>query len=226
MSTGQQAAPRRRRPRSSRTLWALAVLGLLRERPMHPYEMQRQMHLRHTDALLALKRGSLYHAINQLQRDGLIEPIETSREGRWPERTVYRITPDGTDELITWLRELLSNPVREPSQFMAALAHTLQLDPHDALEQLQMRTVNLEASIAAYHAVERGVAELVGRGSILEVEYARALAQAELAWVRSVIDDLRTGRLTWDFDKIKQGIYMRNPDIEKITELQETEGRA
>src|SRR6202022_675806 len=91
------AGPARRR--HARTLWSLAVLSLLRERDMHPYEMQRQMHLRHTDDLLALKRGSLYHAINQLQRDGLIEPVETSRAGRWPERTVYRVTPDGEDEL-------------------------------------------------------------------------------------------------------------------------------
>ena len=112
----------RRRLRARRTLWALAVLGLLRERSMHPYEMQRQMHIRYTDDLLALKRGSLYHAINQLQRDGFIEPIETSREGRRPERTVYRVTPDGEDELILWLRDLLSTPVREPSQFTAALA--------------------------------------------------------------------------------------------------------
>src|ERR1700694_5694848 len=196
MSTGPRRSLGRRR--GGRTLWSLAVLGLLRERAMHPYEMQRQMHLRHTDELLALKRGSLYHAINQLQRDGLIEPVETSREGRWPERTVYSVTPDGQDELVIWLRDLLSTHVREPSQFMAAMAHVSNLTPQDALQQLQMRAVNLEATIAAMHAVERGVGELVGRPSVLEVEYARALLAAELAWLRSVIDDLRLGRLTWN----------------------------
>src|SRR6202140_5435343 len=117
MRPQRRQGQRQSRHRGARTLWALAVLGLLREAAMHPYEMQRQMHIRHTDDLLALKRGSLYHAINQLQRDGFIEPVETSREGRWPERTVYRITPDGADELLVWLRDLLSTPVREPSQF-------------------------------------------------------------------------------------------------------------
>ena len=121
----------------ARTLWSLSVLALLRERPMHPYELQRQMHLRHTDERLGLKRGSLYHAINQLQRDGLIEPIETSRAGRRPERTVYQITRDGEEELLNWTRELLSEPVREPSQFTAALAHIVHLRPRDALEQLR-----------------------------------------------------------------------------------------
>jgi DNA-binding PadR family transcriptional regulator len=203
----------RRRLRARRTLWALAVLGLLRERPMHPYEMQRQMHIRYTDDLLALKRGSLYHAINQLQRDGFIEPIETSREGRRPERTVYRVTPDGEDELILWLRDLLSTPAREPSQFMAALAHMLQLEPPDALQQLQLRAVNLDATIAAMHAVERGVGALVGRGAVLEVEYARALLEAELTWVRSLIDDLKSGELHWNFEELKSSI---NPDNDRI----------
>src|ERR1700731_2098576 len=190
-----------RRHRGARPLWSLAVLGLLRERAMHPYEMQRQMHLRHTDELLALKRGSLYHAINQLQRDGFIEPVETSREGRWPERTVYRITPDGRDELVVWLSDLLSTPVREPSQFTAGLAHILHLSPTDAQAQLQMRVVNLEAGVAALGAIVRGVGELIGRGSILEVEYARYQAQAEIDWVRSVVNDLRTGKLTWEIGK-------------------------
>src|ERR1700716_1682847 len=105
-------APSRQRPprQHVRPLGSLAVMGLLRERDMHPYEMQRQMHIRHTDELLGLKRGSLYHAINQLQRDGLIESIETSREGRWPERTVYRLTSDGEEELLVWLRDLISTP--------------------------------------------------------------------------------------------------------------------
>src|ERR1700704_3219287 len=204
-----------RRRRARRTLWSLAVLGLPREKPMPPYEMQRQMHVRYTDDLLALKRGSLYHAINQLQRDGLIEPVETSREGRRPERTVYRISPDGEDELILWLRDLLSTPVREPSQFMTALAHMLQLEPPDALQQLRLRSVNLDASIAAMHAVERGVGALVGRGAIIEVEYARALLEAELAWVRSVIDDLKSGALQWSFEELKSNVNYNYAVVDK-----------
>src|SRR3979490_152925 len=109
-------SPARQRRRQPRVLWSLAVLGLLRERDMHPYEMQRQMHIRHTDDLLGLKRGSLYHAINQLQRDGLIESIETSRAGRWPERTVYRLTHEGEEELHVWVRDLISQPVRDPAR--------------------------------------------------------------------------------------------------------------
>ena len=208
--------PRRRRPPTARTLWSVAVLAMLREAPVHPYEMQRIMHQRHTDELLALKRGSLYHAINQLERDGLIEPVETSREGRRPERTVYRITADGEDELIAWMRELLSIPAREPNQFSGALAFIMHIEPADTLAQLERRAITLEASIAAMHAIERAIGAWISRVSVLEVEHQRALAEAELRWVHSIMDDLRSGKLHWNFEEIKARFISGDLPIHKF----------
>src|SRR3981081_4456655 len=98
--------------------WELAVLSFLRERPMHPYEIQRLLKERHKDDVLVLKRGSLYHAINRLESSGLIESGETTRDGRRPERTTYRLTKMGKRKLLAWLRTLISVPQRERSNFM------------------------------------------------------------------------------------------------------------
>ncbi len=98
---------------------ALAVLACLYERPMHPYEMATTMRARHKDESIKLNYGSLYSIVDALQRGGLIEPQETTREGRRPERTVYRITDTGIHELLDWLGELLSTPVKEYTQFEA-----------------------------------------------------------------------------------------------------------
>jgi len=76
-------------------VWDLAVLCFLRERPMHPYEMQRLLLDRHWDEVLVLKRGSLYHAIRRLVSSKLIKIVGTSRDGKRPERTTYQITPAG-----------------------------------------------------------------------------------------------------------------------------------
>ena len=81
-------------------LWEIAVLALLRERPMHPYEMQRLLKERHTEDLLPLKRGSLYHAIDRLVKSGLIEAVETTREGNRPQRTTYRLADGGEAEFL------------------------------------------------------------------------------------------------------------------------------
>src|SRR5262245_16656991 len=102
-----------------KTPLALAILNLLYERPMHPYEMQQHMRERGHDFVIKLKGGSLYSTIERLIEGGLIHPVETSREGRRPERTVYALTEVGQDELTVWLRELLARPIHEYPWFGA-----------------------------------------------------------------------------------------------------------
>src|SRR5215471_12244735 len=112
------------RIRSHRNLLAYLVLNLLTEAPMHPYEMKRLIQWRGKDQMLPINLDSLYHAIARLERAGLIEAAETSREGRRPERTIYRATPAGLDEVRDWAGELLSDvPLTEYPQAIAALAH-------------------------------------------------------------------------------------------------------
>ena len=201
--------------REHRNLWALTVLCLLREGPLYPYEMQRLIHQRHKDKLLDLRRGSLYHAIAQLQRAGLIEPVETRRAGRRPERTVYRLTRAGEDEVVAWLREILARPVPEPSPFLAAVGYLSRLTPEDVLAALRERAGALEAELADLETtlhggaaernpVLRALGPQITRVVLLENEYLRALRRAELEWVRALIEDLESGRLAWRFEEIVQ----------------------
>src|SRR3954467_5014715 len=103
-------------------LWELAVLSFLRERPMHPYEIQRLLKERRKDDVLVLKRGSLYHAIRRLEESRLISAGESPRARRRPERTTYHITRDGERELVRWLRALVERPRNERSDFMGSLS--------------------------------------------------------------------------------------------------------
>jgi DNA-binding PadR family transcriptional regulator len=173
---------------------------------MHPYEMQRLIREWKKDDFLDLKRGSLYHAIERLRAACLIEAVETSREGRRPERTVYRITALGEQERVAWLRELIANPARTSTEFYAALSFLPVLAPDDALEQLDARAGLLEAEVANLTRVLEMMVPRIGRLVLLEVEYTRAMRQAELAWVRSLIDDLQAGRLTWDCEAIRRAV--------------------
>ncbi len=183
-------------------LWELAVLALLREAPMHPYQMQKLLRNRHKDELLALKRGSLYHAINRLERARLIEVVRTTREGKRPERTTYSITPSGKKELIRWLQRMIDTPRTESSDLMAALSFLSFLSVDDAQKRLDERSRKLEAEIANITATMNSVSSWVPRIHLIENEYLRAMRQAELDWVRNLQKELRSGKLTWDLTKI------------------------
>lgn len=184
-------------PPSYRSPWALVILALLFERQMHPYEMRRLVRQRGKADLVDLRPGSLYRTIERLERAGLVEPVETTREGKLPERTVYRLTEHGREELEEWMRELLSRPMKDFPHFLEALSVLPILEPDDARLQLESRLLHLEAEIAAMETTMRRLDGVLPRLFNVESEYALAHRQFELGWVKRLIDDLRTGRLTW-----------------------------
>lgn len=183
-------------PRSSRDLLALTVLALLGEKPRHPYEIQRLIKERRKDFVDAGPR-SLYHRVDWLARRGLIEVLDVGREGRRPERTVYRITQDGREQFESWLTDLLAVPVPDHPVFNAAVGFLGHLPATTVIEALAARVVALEAEIGGIDAALRALTtELhLPRAVLLAGEHTRALRSAELAWVRSLIEDLRAGRL-------------------------------
>src|SRR5215468_9128360 len=92
---------------------ALAVLALLHEKPMHPYEMQRLIKERGKDQVIKVEqRASLYQTIDQLLRAELIAFWETARQAGFPERTVYKLTDKGRETALNWMREMLSTPAQ------------------------------------------------------------------------------------------------------------------
>ena len=66
----------RAKPHRTLTPLALAVLRLLHERPMHPYEMHQLVRDRGTDFAIKVRAGSLYHAVERLA------PPRSDRAGR------------------------------------------------------------------------------------------------------------------------------------------------
>jgi len=186
-------------------IWEIAVLALLRELPMHPYQMQSLLRERHKDEILVLKKGSLYHAIGRLVRVELILAKETSRNGRRPERTTYAITPAGRKELIRALREIVAVPRRESSEFMAAMSFLVHLTPVEAIPRLEERCHHLEQQIATFSSSLAAVTERVARINLVESEYLVTMLKAELTWVRNLIAEIRIGKLTWDLKTVLKG---------------------
>jgi DNA-binding PadR family transcriptional regulator len=183
---------------------ALAILALLFEAPMHPYRMQQLIRDRGKDKVINVsRRASLYQMINQLLKAGLISIRETSRDERFPERTIYQITPEGHTTAVAWMREMLSTPDEEFPEFPAAVSLIPLLTPDDALHQLEQRASKLQASIDAIDTAIRDFAQGLPRLFLLEEEYMRAMRVTELTWVKTITAELRTGSLTWNNEWVR-----------------------
>ncbi|KVN07483.1 MULTISPECIES: PadR family transcriptional regulator [unclassified Burkholderia] len=186
-------------PASRYSPLALVVLAMLTEAPMHAYRIQQLVKLRGKDEVVNVKqRNSLYQTIERLQRDALIAVRETERDGAFPERTVYEITDAGRDTARMWLREQLAQPAREYPSFPAALSVLPLLSADDARRQLEARAAALEAELARLdEAQDAALTMQIPRLFLLDGELTRVTLEAELDWVRSIVEHLKVGALTW-----------------------------
>ncbi|HET9921675.1 MAG TPA: PadR family transcriptional regulator [Ktedonobacteraceae bacterium] len=175
---------------------ALAVLACLTEHPMHPYEMATTMRERGKDQSIKLNYGALYTVVEALQKHGLIIAQETERAGRRPERTVYRLTDAGRMELLDWISELISRPIKEYTQFEAGISLLPVLPPEDAVALLAQRCDLLEIEISQRRALlQRANQSGVQRLNLIEGEYLIAILEAELSWTRTLAEEIRAGTL-------------------------------
>ena len=188
------------------SLWELAVLSLVREEPMHPYQMLRLLRQRHKDDVLVLKRGSLYHAIDRLESAGLIEAVTIEREGRRPERTTYQLTGNGEQELVVWLKERIANVRRSPSEFMGTLSFLVHLPPKVAATHLEARLQALQHQIGGLEAGMAQARAFVDRINLIESEYLLTMLKAEIRWVRALLVELREGRFNWNLKRILKAL--------------------
>jgi DNA-binding PadR family transcriptional regulator len=179
--------------RKVNNLLALSLLTLLTERPMYPYEMASMLRDRGKDQAIKINWGSFYTVVRNLEKYGFIEAVEVAREGRQPERTTYRITDAGSEELKDWLRELLGVPEREHTSFEAALGEAAVLPPDELIDLLRQRLGTLEKTNGELGAELGMLRTQLPRLVLIETEFYLALRRAEEEWVRGLLQEFTEG---------------------------------
>ena len=176
----------------------LAVLCLLYGGPLHPYRMQRLLKEWGKDQVINVgQRSTLYKTIGRLSESALIAVRHTERDQQYPERTVYELTSEGRGFVLEWLPEMLANHRNEFPTFPAALSFAMLLGPDGVLVALRKRSESLHASATELRAALTEYASGVPRAALLETEYQLAITEAELRWVKQIVDELADGSLTW-----------------------------
>jgi len=174
---------------------SLAVLTLLFEKPMHPYEMSTTLRHRSKEESIRLNYGSLYAVVESLRKKELITAREAVREGNRPERTVYELTATGATAMHDWLSEMLRDPSPQFTDFEAALSLMGAIPPDEALALLRLRLKALRMSSNQYDGIRAHVPDGFPTLFLVEGDYAEALRLAEITFVEKLVADLDHDRL-------------------------------
>jgi DNA-binding PadR family transcriptional regulator len=167
----------------------LLVLGVVRQHgTAHGYQVRRTLLESRADAWAHVNPGSIYQSLRTLTKIGLLEPVVTETAAG-PERTVYRITPDGESEFLHMVRTGITDPDPSGLALNASFAflHVLSRDELPVL--LEHRRRALRARLAGLPGGPDGKPPQVAE---LERLYT-AQIQADIDWSVELSERIRGG---------------------------------
>lgn len=177
---------------------AVLVLALLHEQPMHPYQLHQTLVERGDTRIVRVNPGAVYHGVERLERDGLVEAVGTDRTGKRPERTTYRITDAGRAAFAERVASLLGDEHPAYPLFSVGLAEANELPADVVVEQLTRRRDRKTGNLAGLEASYGAVRELgLPRRYLLDAEHDLAVLRAEIAWLDATLEELRVDALDW-----------------------------
>lgn len=165
----------------------LAILGLLKERPMHGYQLSREL----TEALGGFWRvsyGSLYPTLRRLERDGAVqsEPPEQPVAGR--RKNVYAITTTGEEMFLELLQETPHDTQSEDTRFRVRLAFFKYLPPETRIRLLERRRASLEDRLVSISGSLRAASERIDDYALALMQHGRDATASDIAWLDGLID--------------------------------------
>ena len=129
----------------------LAILGLLKEKPMHGYELKKRLTFM-LGHFWTVSYGSLYPALKRLEKAKAIERAYSVKE-KTRTRNVYRITKAGEAEFMRVLADTVTdNSVADTEKFDIRLAFFGYLEPETRISILEKRRRLLEQQTESFKA--------------------------------------------------------------------------
>ncbi|HET9140463.1 PadR family transcriptional regulator [Actinophytocola sp.] len=175
----------------------LLVLGVVRMYgTAHGYQVRRDLLTWSADKWANVAPGSIYHALKKMATEGLLEQVEVE-PATGPDRTGYRLTPDGETEFQVLLTRALSEvheDVQDGASLSAAIIFLPTLPRARAVSLLEQRVTRLEGQRANVVTVLAKGTEW-GQPEHVSELYRLWLVtlDATIAWTAGLVETLRTG---------------------------------
>jgi DNA-binding PadR family transcriptional regulator len=178
----------------------LLVLGAVRQHGRaHGYQVRGDLEYWGAHEWSNAKPGSIYHALKQMAKQGLLREHETAPStAGGPPRTEYEITAAGTEEYLRLVREALISYDQKMDMKTAAIGAVVDLPRAEAVSLLKERIRRIEewrSAVTEHYVPEDGPEQLGHIGEIMNLWVHTADTDAE--WTRGLIARIEEGAYTF-----------------------------
>jgi DNA-binding PadR family transcriptional regulator len=164
-----------------------ALMGLLSEQPMHPYQIEQQVQYRDMRFWADLSMSSIYKLLRKLEKDELVlHKNVISPENRL--QKLYSLTSKGLEALKNKLEVLLSQPEHMRWQFDIGIYYSNLISDEKIRESLNNYIQSLEEKIKCY----RDLLEFLKKDGCPEYRFSLAmrpiaLFESEIEWIKNYL---------------------------------------
>jgi DNA-binding PadR family transcriptional regulator len=129
------------------------ILGLICEKPMHGYEIEKTIEERNMRYWTEISLPSIYKVLSKLEQKELIKSEIKLSKNNIPQKT-YTITPKGEQTLKENLIAILSNVEKTTWRIDLAVANLCFLSKEEVQTSLQNYIKSIDERIAVYQQIE------------------------------------------------------------------------
>lgn len=165
----------------------LLLLGLLRQRSMHGYQLQEFIN-RDLEYCTDLKQSTAYNLLKAMSEKGWVTTTQ-EQEGNRPPRTVYEITEAGEAIFQQLVRANLATHTTMRLPDGIGLAFIDAVPAAEAAELLSKRRDAIQEQLAGLQQARQH--SHTHGGLLLTLEHQEVHLNAELTWLTNVVEQLK-----------------------------------
>lgn len=166
------------------------VLGVLHRGDFHPYEIKRRLQAAMVECYVDVDVGTLYYAVRQLEKEGLISAVAEERVARGGLRTIYRITDDGRRCFRDGLHRQLDTEGPVAQTLYGALLFLHLADQDTVKAALRRRISKLNELIEKLGPIRKELAPVTGTGGDHLLRHIEEQRKLDRGWLRALLADI------------------------------------
>lgn len=171
----------------------LVVLGLLNQKPMHGYQLHQEIEKTGMELWAEVNLSSIYNTLNRLEDNEMVE-AKREKPGKMPERSVYRITKKGKEELALLLEQTLKDKRMHPSNLVVGVAFIKGLPKRKAVDCLKFRQDMMEKLLKHLLKVNRHEGGNVPFPLVFVIQNAIDHLKLGIKGIEGLVDHIRKVR--------------------------------
>ena len=173
----------------------LLILGVLHRGNFHPYEIKRRLENAMVECYTDVEVGTLYYAIRQMEKEGLISAVSQQRVARGGMRTIYKITAKGKTEFLGLLHRQFEEEGPVSQTLYGALLFLHLSDPAIVQDLIRARIARLDEQIAKLGPIRKELQPVLSTGGEHLLRHLDQQRRLDRDWLKGLLADVKAGRV-------------------------------